>query len=78
MHIALPIGPNTLMGNYAPIFMGPVNENENRSKIAVSAASREEADKLLNRLSAGGTVEIRLADSTEGVLTLQCLETNME
>ena len=77
MHIALPIGPNTLMGNYAPIFMGLVNENEKISKIAVSAASREEADKLLNGLSAGGTVEIRLADSAEGVLTLQCLETNM-
>ena len=77
MHIALPFGPNTLMGNDVPTFMGPVNENENRSKIAVSAASREEADKLFNGLSAGGTIEMPLADSP-GVLTLKCLETNME
>src|ERR1700758_4588237 len=45
MHIALPIGKSSLMGNDVPEFMGRVNENENRSKIAVSAQSREEADK---------------------------------
>ena len=66
MHITLPIGPNTLMGNDVPTFMGPVNENENRSKIAVSAASKEEADKLYNGLSAGGTVEMPIADSPWG------------
>ena len=66
MHITLPIGPNTLMGNDVPTFMGRVNENENRSKIAVSTASREEADKIYNGLSAGGTVEMPLADSPWG------------
>ena len=66
MHITLPIGPNTLMGNDVPTFMGRVNENENRSKIAVSAASKEEADKLYNGLSAGGTVEMPIADSPWG------------
>ena len=66
MHITLPIGPNLLMGNDVPTFMGRVNENENRSKIAVSAASREEADKLYTGLSAGGTVEMPLADSPWG------------
>src|SRR3954467_3311948 len=43
MHIALPIGSNVLMGNDVPDFMGKVNENENRSKISVSAESKEEA-----------------------------------
>ena len=66
MHIALPIGKNILMGNDVPESMGPVNENENRSKISISAASREEADKLFNGLSAGGTVEYPMSDSPWG------------
>lgn len=66
MHIALPIGNNTLMANDVPSFMGLVNEQENRSKIAVSAESREEADKLFNGLSAGGTVEMPIQDSPWG------------
>ena len=37
MHIALPIGKNVLMGNDVPESMGRVNENENRSKISISA-----------------------------------------
>src|ERR1700743_2334346 len=46
MHIALPVGKNNvLIANDVPAFMGRVDENENRSKIAVSAESREEADK---------------------------------
>ena len=66
MHIALPIGNNILMGNDVPESMGPVNENENRSKISISAVSREEADKLFNGLSAGGTVEYPMSDSPWG------------
>lgn len=66
MHIALPIGKNVLMANDVPEFMGKVNENENRSKIAISAESREEADKLFNGLSAGGTVEMPMEDSPWG------------
>lgn len=63
MHIALPIGKNVLMGNDVPEFMGKVNEMENRSKISISAASREEADKLYNGLSAGGTIEVPIGNS---------------
>lgn len=66
MHIALPVGNNTLMANDVPSFMGIVSENENRSKIAVSAESREEANKLFNGLSAGGTVEMPIQDSPWG------------
>ena len=66
MHIALPIGKNLLMGNDVPEFMGRVNENENRSKISVSAESREEADRLYNGLSAGGDVEMPIGDSPWG------------
>lgn len=66
LHIALPIGGNILMGNDVPSFLGSVNENENRSKISISAASREEADQLFHGLSAGGTVEMPIGDSPWG------------
>ena len=66
MHIALPIGKNILMGNDVPEGMGRVNENENRSKIAISAESRDEADRLFTGLSAGGTVEVPIGDSPWG------------
>lgn len=66
MHIALPIGKNILMGNDVPEFMGRVNENENRSKISISAESKEEADKLYKGLSAGGQIEMPIGDSPWG------------
>ena len=66
MHIALPIGQNILMGNDVPESMGPVNENENRSKISISVESREEADKLFSGLSAGGNIEVPIDDSPWG------------
>jgi PhnB protein len=66
MHIALPIGNNILMANDVPEFMGRVNENENRSKISISAESREEADKLFNGLSEGGEIEMPIGDSPWG------------
>ncbi|MBK8503738.1 MAG: VOC family protein [Saprospiraceae bacterium] len=66
MHIALPIGKNILMGNDVPEFMGRVNENENRSKISISAESKEEADELYSGLSAGGQIEMPIGDSPWG------------
>lgn len=67
MHIALPIGKhNVLMGSDTPEFMGTHNENETRIKISLSAESKEEADHLFNGLSAGGTVEMPIADSPWG------------
>ena len=66
MHIALPIGKNILMGNDVPESMGKVNEMENRSKISISAESREEADKLFSGLSAGGNIEVPIDDSPWG------------
>ena len=66
MLIALPVGKNFLMANDVPESMGRVNENENRSKISISAESKEEADKLFNGLSAGGKIEMPIADSPWG------------
>ena len=66
MHIALPIGKTILMANDVPEIMGRTNENENRSKIVISAESKEEADKLFNGLSAGGQIEMPIASSPWG------------
>lgn len=66
MHIALTIGENMLMGNDVPEIMGRVNENENRSKISVSAKDKDEANKLFNELSAGGNIEFPIGDSPWG------------
>jgi PhnB protein len=66
MRIVLPIGENTLIANDVPESMGPVSENENRSKIAVYAETKEEADKLFTGLSEGGKVEMPMAESPWG------------
>ena len=67
MHIALPIGKNNvLMANDVPEFLGKVNEKENRSKISISADSKEEADQLFNGLSVGGEIEMAMSDSPWG------------
>lgn len=67
MHIALSIGKHSLlMGSDTPEFMGKHNEHETRSKISISAESKEEADHLFNGLSAGGQIEMPIADSPWG------------
>ncbi|MBS7786326.1 VOC family protein [Flavobacterium sp. CYK-55] len=66
MHIALPVGDNILSGNDVPAFMGTVNELEHRSKIALRAQSRQEAEHLFKGLSQGGTIEMPLEDSPWG------------
>ena len=66
MHISLPIGNNVLMANDVPEIMGTTNELEHRSKIALTADSKEEADQLFYGLSEGGTVEMPIAESPWG------------
>ena len=65
MHIALPISNNFVIGNDVPEFMGLTNENENRSKISISAESIDEAIRLYDKLSEGGNIEIPVADNPE-------------
>ncbi|MCA6441537.1 MAG: VOC family protein [Sediminibacterium sp.] len=67
MHITLPIGDhNVLMASDTPSFMGTHNEKETRSKIFISARSKEEADKIYTGLSVGGEIEVPIADSAWG------------
>lgn len=63
MLIQLPIGLACILsGSDVPNFLGVVSEEENRSKILVSAESKDEAQTLFNGLSAGGTVEMPLSE----------------
>ena len=55
-----------LMASDTPEFMGKHNENENRSKISITAESKEEADKLFNGLSKGGKIEMPIGDAPWG------------
>ncbi len=67
MRIVLPIGDGSmLIANDVPSSMGTVNERENRSKIEVMAASKEEANTLFAGLSAGGEVEVTMTDGPWG------------
>lgn len=66
MRITLPIGSTILIANDVPEAMDRVSENENRSKIAVVADSKEEAERIFNELSAGGAVEMPMGESPWG------------
>lgn len=66
MRIVLPVGTNMLIANDVPEAMGPVSENENRSKISVNTESREEADRIFAGLSIGGAVEMPMSESPWG------------
>jgi len=66
MHIVLPIGSSSLMANDVPEGIGRTNEKEHRSKIVISAVNKEEAKKIFDGLSAGGQIEMPIADSPWG------------
>lgn len=66
MRIVLPIGNSVLIANDVPEALGPVSENENRSKISVSTESREEAERVFAGLSLDGTVEMPIGESPWG------------
>jgi PhnB protein len=66
MHIALPIGQGFLFAHDILEMMGRVDENENRSKITITAESLEEARKVNNGLSLGGQVEMPMEENPDG------------
>jgi PhnB protein len=67
MHISLAIGSSSIItGSDVPEVLGKVNENENRSKITVTAESKEEADSIFTGLSLGGEIEFAMDASPWG------------
>ena len=56
MHIALPIGRNTLMATDMLESMGQRLQAGNNLSVSVEATSDDEARKIFNRLSSGGAI----------------------
>jgi PhnB protein len=65
MHISLPLGENVLMASDVLDSMGPATMG-NASYVSVHPDSRSEADRIFNALSAGGEVEMPIADQVWG------------
>ena len=67
MHISLPIGNgNLLMGSDIIPSMGHKLVKGNNNYISLHPDSRAEADRLFNGLSAGGEIEMPMADQFWG------------
>jgi PhnB protein len=67
MHIALPIGEdNVLMASDALESLGQTLQQGNNVYVSVHPDTREEADRIFNGLSAGGEVEMPIADQVWG------------
>jgi PhnB protein len=67
MHVSLPVGRNmVLMATDAPESMGFKLIEGNNFYLSLDAESREEADELFAKLSAGGKVEMKLEDTFWG------------
>lgn len=67
LHIALPIGDNDLlMASDALESLGQKLEPGNNSYISIHPDSREEADRIFSALSAGGQVEMPIAEQVWG------------
>lgn len=67
MHIGLRIGNHSiLMGSDTPEMLGKHNEMETRSKICISAESKQEADSIFNGLSKGAQIEMPISESPWG------------
>jgi PhnB protein len=59
MHVSLPISKETiLMGSDGSATFGEPSVTGNDFSISINAETKEEADKLFNGLSAGGTVKM--------------------
>ncbi len=67
MHVALPINEHTiLMASDCFPSAGHVLNSGNNIYINIAAESREEADRLFNGLSNGGTIEMPMEDQFWG------------
>lgn len=67
MHISLPIGTDTiLMASDMVPSMGHTLKQGNNSYLSLHPKSKEEADRLFNGLSEGGSIEMPMADQFWG------------
>lgn len=67
MHVSLPISSETiLMGSDSSETFGQPTVIGNNYSVSINTESRAEADKLYNRLSEGGKIEMPLQDTFWG------------
>lgn len=66
MHIALPIGGNVLMATDAVGDMCTTLKTGNNISLSVHTDSKEEADKIFNGLSQGGTIKMPMENTFWG------------
>ena len=66
MHVALPIGGNTLMATDALESQGQKMVLGDNLSLSLECVSKAEADKLHGALSAGGNVEVPMSDAPWG------------
>ena len=67
MHIGLPVGKDdVLMASDSLASLGQKLTQGNNVYISVHPESKEEADRIFNALSAGGTIEMPIADQPWG------------
>ena len=66
MHIALPVGPVTMMGSDLCSALEPVPVVGNSIAISIVAESREHCDRVFAALSEGGEVRVLMHDAFWG------------
>ncbi len=66
MHVALPIGGDVLMASDTPKSLGRKLVQGNNAYINVQAETKAEADRVFKALSAGGKMEMPIADQPWG------------
>ncbi len=66
MHVGLPVGNNVLMATDAVGDMCTTLKAGNNISLSVSADSKEEADKIFNGLSEGGTIKMPMDNTFWG------------
>jgi PhnB protein len=75
MHISLPISEETiLMGSDAGEDWGPKNVVGNNISISISTSSKEEADRLFEKLSEGGQVTMPIESTFWGDYFGMCID----
>ncbi len=66
LHVALPVGNDVFMASDALASHGRKLVQGNNAYVSVGVDSKAEADRVFNALSAGGKVEMKMADQPWG------------
>ncbi len=69
MHVALPYGGDTLMASDTLESLGQKLVQGNNVYLSVHSDTKAEADRIFQALSAGGRVEMPIADQVWGIIT---------